>query len=69
MNDAINKLPGQIGSAAFEPDHPDGPRICIMSARGVVIAYPGNYIYNNGDELMVTTTLTDRTPKFLRRND
>ena len=43
MNDALNKWPG-TGGAAFEPEHANGPRICIATLEGVMIAKPGDWI-------------------------
>jgi len=43
MNDALVKWPA-IGGAAFEPDHPYGPRIVIASLEGVMTAQPGDWI-------------------------
>ncbi len=33
-----------MGGAAFEPDHADGPRICIATLEGVHLATPGDFI-------------------------
>jgi hypothetical protein len=48
MNDAIGQAPGTLGSAAFKPDHPDGPRIEIVTLEDgsgeVHVARPGDWI-------------------------
>lgn len=43
MNDALHRYP-EPNSAAFEPDHPDGPRIAIGTLEGVMVALPGDWI-------------------------
>ena len=43
MNDALHRWPDMNG-AAFEPDHADGPRLCIATLEGVHIAIPGDWI-------------------------
>ena len=43
MMDALGRWPGENG-AAFEPDHPDGARICIATLEGVMTASPGDWI-------------------------
>jgi len=43
MNDACNVWPS-FGGAAFEPEHPEGPRIVISTLEGVMIAKPGDWI-------------------------
>lgn len=43
MNDALNHWP-DIGGAAFEPYHADGPRISIATLEGVMVARPGDFI-------------------------
>ena len=32
------------GGIAFEPEHKDGPRMCISTLEGVMVARPGDYI-------------------------
>ena len=41
--DALNIWP-DIGGVTFEPYHDDGPRICIATLEGVMIATPGDWI-------------------------
>lgn len=43
INDAQGIWPA-IGGIAFEPDHVHGPRICIASLEGVMVASPGDWI-------------------------
>jgi len=43
LTDALIKWPA-VGGAAFEPDHADGPRICIATLEGVHNARPGDFI-------------------------
>lgn len=40
---AIDKWP-EVGGIAFEPDHIDGPRMCIATPEGIRTASPGDYI-------------------------
>lgn len=43
IRDALHRWP-QLGSIAFEPHHPDGPRIAIATLEGVMTANPGDWI-------------------------
>lgn len=43
VEDALFKWP-ELGGIAFEPDHRDGPRICIATLEGVHISLPGDWI-------------------------
>lgn len=43
INNAQHKWPS-IGCIAFEPDHSEGPRICIATLEGVMLARPGDFI-------------------------
>ncbi len=43
MDDALGRWP-EIGGAAFEPDHVDGPRIRLATLEGVMTAIPGTFI-------------------------
>ncbi len=40
---ALGKWP-DMGGIAFDPDHPDGPRIAIATLEGVMVAIPKDYI-------------------------
>lgn len=40
---ALGKWP-DVGGLSFEPLYPGGPRICIASLEGVVVALPGDWI-------------------------
>lgn len=41
--DALAMWP-DLGGMAFEPEHRDGPRICIATLEGVMVANPGDWI-------------------------
>lgn len=43
VTDAMFTWP-EIGGIAFEPEHVDGPRICIATLDAVAIALPGDWI-------------------------
>jgi hypothetical protein len=43
IDDAVRLWP-ETGGIAFEPDHPDGPRIAIATLEGVMIAKPDAWI-------------------------
>lgn len=43
IRDALNHWP-DVGGISFEPEHTDGPRICIATLEGVMVATPGDYI-------------------------
>ena len=43
IRDALHRWP-QLGSIAFEPHHPDCPRIAIATLEGVMTANPGDWI-------------------------
>ena len=42
INDAMHNWP-DMGCIAFEPDHADGPRICLATVEGVKIVLPGEW--------------------------
>lgn len=43
VTDALGKWP-KIGGMVIEPEHVDGPRICIATLEGVMVASPGDWI-------------------------
>jgi len=43
VTNALFRWP-KVGGLSFEPEHPDGPRICIATLDAVAIAVPGDYI-------------------------
>lgn len=43
VTDALWKWPA-IGGIAFEPEHDNGPRVCIATLDAVAIALPGDWI-------------------------
>ena len=41
--DALGKWPA-VGGIAFEPDHANGPRICVATLDAVAVLSPGDYL-------------------------
>ena len=43
ITDALGAWP-HTGGIAFQPDHPDGPRLLIATREGLVVTRPGDWI-------------------------
>lgn len=43
VDDALNIWP-EVGGVSFEPDHPSGPRLCLATLEGVMVARPGDWV-------------------------
>ena len=62
IKDALGIWPG-IGGIVFEPEHPQGPRICIATDSGVMIVEPGDWIvrYEDGKLYSCKSDIFDKT--------
>ena len=43
VSNAMIKWP-DVGGIAFEPSHPNGPRMCIATPDAIAVALPGDWI-------------------------